>query len=83
MTDEEIADQLTEMRATLQQMGEALVRALAPIGQALVRFWQRIVAWIQRQGILSPAYAYASPAMRRRAARQRAHLAMRAKNRRV
>lgn len=62
-------------------MVDSLRPWLADVAQTLGRLWNHLVAWIQRQGILSPAYAYASPAMRRRAARQRARLATQAKHR--
>lgn len=84
MTDEEAAaarELLEQWQAVAAQVFEALRREMQPIIQQIVRLCTRIARWIQAQGILSPAYAYATPAMRRRAARQRAHLAMQAKNR--
>lgn len=82
LTDDEFQAQLAQMRETWQQMWVKLAEAMVPIEQAIRRLWSRIVAWIHEQGILSPALAYATPAMRRRAARDRARLATQAKQRR-
>lgn len=84
MTDEEAQaahDLLEQWQVVAAQMFERLREEMQPIIKAVTRLWTRIATWIERQGIFSPAYAYATPAMRLRAARQRAHLAMQAKNR--
>lgn len=71
---------LDQAQAFMRDVTAALRRWMAQVAPFFARVWQQIVRWIQRQGLLSPALAYATPAMRRRAARQRAHVAMQAKN---
>jgi hypothetical protein len=70
---------LDQAQAFLRDVATALRAWMAQVAPLVVRVWQGILRWIQRQGPLAPALAYATPAMRRRAARARAHAAMQAK----
>lgn len=81
MTDEQKA--FTEWYEQIAKVWSDIQRALRPIARIFRRLMAQIMRWIQQQGPLSLVLAYATPAMRRRAARQRSHVAMRAKNRKV
>ncbi|HZC08176.1 MAG TPA: hypothetical protein VE338_21245 [Ktedonobacterales bacterium] len=68
---------LDQAQAFVRDAAAAIRVWMDQVAPLFARLWSRIVAWIQRQGMLSPALAYATPRMRRRAAKQRARLVTR------
>jgi len=76
-----VTAQLDQAQAFIRDACAAIRVWLAQVAPLFRRLWSQIVAWIQRQGIFSPALVYATPGMRRRAAKQRARLSTRALSR--
>lgn len=81
LTDEEIAAAQALMRQ-VAKMWQAFIAQVREALKPLLSLMARLNAWIARQGPCSPALAYATPAMRRHAARDRARLATQARHRR-